>query len=189
MPNDNLTTSESPKRRINRLTEAKQSGYIPDGPVWLVFDLCNGHPGSQQYVWWFRTRKEARDHIKHVSKTPHGVEYSAPQLWIKSPNTPTQHNTLTTNSRRTPSSGTRTQIKPMETNTNTPEARQPASVGCYPKFCSYPVYSSKPEVAAIELLDGAYDIIEIWKAETPSQKAWKVAWLSKARALGANPSW
>jgi hypothetical protein len=55
--------------------------------------------------------------------------------------------------------------------------------------CSAPVYSSKPQVAAIELLDGAYDIIEIWKAESPSQKAWKTAWLSKARELGANPSW
>lgn len=46
-----------------------------------------------------------------------------------------------------------------------------------------------PDVAAIELLDGAYDIIEIWKAESPSQVAWKRAWLAKAKELGANPSW
>jgi hypothetical protein len=56
--------------------------------------------------------------------------------------------------------------------------------------CSaYPVYSKKPEVAAIELLDGAYDIIEIWKAESPAQIAWKREWLAKAKELGANPSW
>lgn len=52
-----------------------------------------------------------------------------------------------------------------------------------------PVYSAKKDVAAIELLDGAYDIIEIWAAESPSQKSWKNAWLAKARELGANPSW
>lgn len=52
-----------------------------------------------------------------------------------------------------------------------------------------PVYSATPEVAAIALLDGAYDIIETWGAESPSQKAWKIAWLSKAQELGANPSW
>ena len=50
------------------------------------------------------------------------------------------------------------------------------------------VYSCDKMVAAIELLDGAYDIVEIWKAETPSQIAWKSAWLAKARKLGANPS-
>jgi hypothetical protein len=38
-------------------------------------------------------------------------------------------------------------------------------------------------------LDGAYDIIEIWKAESPAQIAWKQAWLTKAKELGANPSW
>jgi hypothetical protein len=51
------------------------------------------------------------------------------------------------------------------------------------------IYSKKPEVAAIELLDGAYDIIEIFDAKTPAQIAWKKAWLIKARELGANPSW
>lgn len=40
-----------------------------------------------------------------------------------------------------------------------------------------------------ELMDGAYDIIEMWKAQSPSQIAWKKSWLTKARELGANPSW
>lgn len=50
------------------------------------------------------------------------------------------------------------------------------------------VYSAKPEVAAVELLDGAYDIIETWAANSPSQKQWKEAWLKKARELGAIPT-
>jgi hypothetical protein len=52
-----------------------------------------------------------------------------------------------------------------------------------------PIYSTKPEVALVELIDGAYDIIEIWKAESPAQIAWKKAWMAKARELGAHPSW
>lgn len=66
--------------------------------------------------------------------------------------------------------------------------REPASQ--MPLTPSYgPFYSSKKDVAVIELLDGAYDIIETWAAESPSQKAWKNIWLAKARELGANPSW
>lgn len=53
----------------------------------------------------------------------------------------------------------------------------------------WPVYSTKPEVALVELIDGAYDIIEIWNAESPAQIAWKKAWMAKARELGAHPSW
>lgn len=39
----------------------------------------------------------------------------------------------------------------------------------------------------IELVDGAYTIVEIWKAESPSQKEWQKNWLTRARANGANP--
>ena len=62
-----------------------ESGYIPDCPVWLVFDLMNGHPGIKQYVWWFRTRKEAFAHIRHVSKMKYGTEYSDPILFVPVP--------------------------------------------------------------------------------------------------------
>jgi hypothetical protein len=51
------------------------------------------------------------------------------------------------------------------------------------------VYAEELAVAAIELIDGAYDIIELWRADSPSQKAWQEAWLQKAKELGANPSW
>ena len=40
-----------------------------------------------------------------------------------------------------------------------------------------------------ELIDGAYDIIEIWYASSPAQQKWKKEWMQKARDKGANPSW
>ena len=52
---------------------------------------------------------------------------------------------------------------------------------------SNPIYSSKPEVAMRELIDGAYDIIENWDAKTLALRQWKISWLEKARELGANP--
>ena len=33
----------------------------------------------------------------------------------------------------------------------------------------------------VELVDGCMPIIEIWKAETPAQKEWKLEWIEKAR--------
>jgi hypothetical protein len=69
--------------------------------------------------------------------------------------------------------------------------KQHNSSRCLHPICSAagPVYSRKPEVAAIELIDGAYDIIELWKPQSPSQEAWRNAWLVKAKELGAHPSW
>lgn len=49
------------------------------------------------------------------------------------------------------------------------------------------IFSSKPETAALELIDGAYEIVEMWKVESPWQSKWKEEWLRKARELGANP--
>lgn len=50
-------------------------------------------------------------------------------------------------------------------------------------------YSTDPQQALLELVDGAYDIIELWKPETPAQIEWRRAWMEKARELGAQPSW
>ncbi len=41
----------------------------------------------------------------------------------------------------------------------------------------------------LSLIDGAYEIVELWKSDTPSQKAWKSNWLSKAKSFGAGPAW
>lgn len=38
------------------------------------------------------------------------------------------------------------------------------------------------------LIDGAYDIVEIWPARSDAQIAWRKDWMEKARAAGAQPS-
>ncbi len=48
--------------------------------------------------------------------------------------------------------------------------------------------TSSPELSLLELIDGAYDIVEIWPAVTPAQKIWKRKWLDNARKHGAHPS-
>lgn len=41
-------------------------------------------------------------------------------------------------------------------------------------------------IDARSLLDGCYEIVEIWKAETPSQVKWKRNWLEAAKKHGAS---
>ena len=50
--------------------------YDPRFPIWLVFDLSNGHPGSRQYVWWFRTRREAIEHKRKQESDPRNAKLS-----------------------------------------------------------------------------------------------------------------
>jgi hypothetical protein len=50
-------------------------------------------------------------------------------------------------------------------------------------------FSKAPQTAAIELIDGAYDLVETYKPEGPYNIQWRQAWLSKARELGAGPDW
>lgn len=42
-------------------------------------------------------------------------------------------------------------------------------------------------IEMVSLLDGAYDIVDRYNAETPSQKQWKEDWLQRARKCGAEP--
>jgi hypothetical protein len=51
--------------------------------IWVVFDLDNGHEPSKHYCWWFNTRKNARDHIKHQKTYKYAAELSQPMKWIK----------------------------------------------------------------------------------------------------------
>lgn len=39
--------------------------------------------------------------------------------------------------------------------------------------------------AAIDLIDGAYEIVELYEPQSPAQEAWQKHWLEEARALGA----
>jgi len=47
------------------------------------------------------------------------------------------------------------------------------------------IFSKKPEVAIVELLDGAYGVVELWEPGTPYQEKWKRLWLEKAREIKA----
>jgi hypothetical protein len=40
----------------------------------------------------------------------------------------------------------------------------------------------------VGLIDGAYDLVEIWQPQGPFNQKWKEAWLKRARELGAHPS-
>jgi hypothetical protein len=42
---------------------------------------------------------------------------------------------------------------------------------------------SNREIELMELVDGAYDIIELAKSESPAQVEWRKNWLAKARRL------
>jgi hypothetical protein len=42
------------------------------------------------------------------------------------------------------------------------------------------------ENRAVSLVDGAYDVVELWEPTNPAQKKWKRDWLRGAWALGAN---
>lgn len=37
------------------------------------------------------------------------------------------------------------------------------------------------------LVDGAYEIVEMWNASSPSQREWRENWLKRAIANGASP--
>jgi len=41
----------------------------------------------------------------------------------------------------------------------------------------------------LELIDGAYELVELYKPESPAQEAWKRNWLEKAIRAGAGPGW
>ena len=47
-------------------------------PIWLVFDLDNGHAPNKNYVWWFTTRQHARDHIKWQKRKKYSASLSQP---------------------------------------------------------------------------------------------------------------
>ncbi len=43
------------------------------------------------------------------------------------------------------------------------------------------------DTTLLELVDGAYELVELYKPESPAQEAWKRNWLEKARKAGAGP--
>lgn len=39
----------------------------------------------------------------------------------------------------------------------------------------------------LRLIDGAYEIVELYKPQSPAQEEWRKRWLEDARSLGAVP--
>ena len=60
----------------------RSSEYFPRRPIWLVFDLCNGHAPGKRYVWWFDTRKDARDHIAWQRRDKRHAELAGPVKFV-----------------------------------------------------------------------------------------------------------
>lgn len=47
--------------------------------IWLLFDIDNGNSGSKHYVWWFDTRKQAREYKRsHLNGSPSKAELVGP---------------------------------------------------------------------------------------------------------------
>lgn len=49
---------------------------------WLLFDLCNGHPNTHRYCWWFQTFREAQAHLKNQRSMEFGAKLSRPYKFI-----------------------------------------------------------------------------------------------------------
>ena len=63
-------------------TQIEEYLPLPNTPIWLLFDLSNGHKQSLRYVWWFQTRKEAREYKKHVKKNRYTADLSNPIKYV-----------------------------------------------------------------------------------------------------------
>ena len=45
------------------------------------------------------------------------------------------------------------------------------------------------DTTLLELVDGAYELVEVYKPDSPAAEAWRRNWLEKARKAGAGPDW
>ena len=53
--------------------------YWPAGKeIWVLFDQSNGDSETKRYMWWFDTRKAARDHKHWQNKVYKGAELKGP---------------------------------------------------------------------------------------------------------------
>ena len=41
--------------------------------------------------------------------------------------------------------------------------------------------------SAVSLVDGAYEIVELFKPQSPAQAKWRESWMAQARGIGAGP--
>lgn len=53
--------------------------FMPEGDyAWVLFDTSNGDEASHRYLWWFDTRREAREHRAKQHANPEWVRLSRP---------------------------------------------------------------------------------------------------------------
>lgn len=46
--------------------------------LWVLFDQNNGDPDSQRYIWWFDSRKAAREYEHWQNKVYIGAKLKGP---------------------------------------------------------------------------------------------------------------
>lgn len=58
-------------------------GELAPKVAWIVFDMDNGDPGSHRYVWWFPTRREAREKVReHERNYPQYARLAGPLKYV-----------------------------------------------------------------------------------------------------------
>ena len=71
------------------MTRKANHGELPrTGTVWLLFDLSNGHELTKRYVWWFDTKRQAREFKREQLKRKHRATLSAPMKATLAPRRP-----------------------------------------------------------------------------------------------------
>jgi hypothetical protein len=79
----NKSSKLAPKEALHKAHVIRRAGgeYFPNKPIWLVFDQSNGHKPSRRYVWWFDTKKQAKEWIDEHIKNEHAYDVSIPVRW------------------------------------------------------------------------------------------------------------
>ena len=59
---------------------------FPPSHMWVLIDLANGDAGykhgAHNYLWWFYTRKAAREHLQHHKDNPKYVDLAGPFKYL-----------------------------------------------------------------------------------------------------------
>ena len=51
--------------------------------AWVLIDLSNSNPRSNNYLWWFETRELAREHRREQHAIRANARLSQPQKWLR----------------------------------------------------------------------------------------------------------
>ena len=62
--------------------KSRNDEYVPNRPIWLLFDTSNGHAPTRRYVWWFDTRKDAVREKKWKNSNEENVKLAGPFRFV-----------------------------------------------------------------------------------------------------------